>query len=68
LAKGWLFSILDFGLKRPKETQKKPQEALMGAINSAILDGTKHDPENFGILHFHHSKVVGICILDSMGN
>ena len=25
-----------------------------------ILDGTKHNPENFGIFAFHHSKVVGI--------
>jgi hypothetical protein len=36
LAKRWLFSILDFGLKRPKNP-KEPHEALMRAINSTAL-------------------------------
>jgi len=35
LAKRWLFSILDFGLKRSK-SPKEPQEVLMRAINSAF--------------------------------
>jgi len=33
LAKRWLFSILNFGLKRPKKNPKEPQEALMRAVN-----------------------------------
>jgi hypothetical protein len=36
LAKRWLFSILDFGLKRLKKTQKEIQKALMRAINSVF--------------------------------
>jgi hypothetical protein len=42
LAKRWLFSILYFSLKRQKK--RKPK--------FCILDGTKHDPKNFAILHF----------------
>jgi hypothetical protein len=49
LAKRWLFSILDFGLKR----QKKPKKSGSHKGNKlCILDGTKHDPETFDILHF----------------
>jgi hypothetical protein len=49
LVKKWLFSILDFGLKRLKNT-KEPHETLE-SNKFCILDGTKHDSENFGILH-----------------
>jgi hypothetical protein len=45
LAKRYPFSILDFGLKRPKSPHP-PHEKF------GILDGTKHTHENFGILHF----------------
>jgi hypothetical protein len=48
LAKRYPFSILDFGLKRPKS-----QKALTHPIKKFdILDGTKHTHENFSILHF----------------
>jgi len=46
LAKRWLFSILDFGLKRPKNP-KEPHEGN----NFCILDRTKYDFENFGIFY-----------------
>jgi hypothetical protein len=51
LAKRYPFSILDFGLKRSKKSQKTksshpPHEKF------SILDETKHTHENFGILHF----------------
>ena len=49
--KKWLFSILDFDLKRPKKIPKEPQEALIRTIEFCILDGTKHNPKNFGIIH-----------------
>jgi len=54
LTKRQLFFILDFGLKRQKKKPKEPQEALMSHEGNkfCILDGTKHDSENFGILHF----------------
>jgi len=55
LAKRWLFSILDFDLKRPKKS-KKSLRRLHEDNRFCSLDGTKHDPENFSILH--HSKVV----------
>jgi hypothetical protein len=51
LAQRYLFFILDFGLKRPKEAKKSknphPPHKKFG-----ILDGTKHTHENFDILHF----------------
>jgi len=50
LAKRWLFSILDFGLKRPKKAKRAPRGSHEGN-KFCILDGTKHNPENFGILH-----------------
>ena len=52
LAKKWLFSILDFGLK---ERKKKPKRASRGSHEGNklyILDETKYNPENFGISHF----------------
>jgi hypothetical protein len=49
LAKRYQFSILDFGLKRPK---KKPKSPHPSHEKFGILDGTKHTHENFGILHF----------------
>jgi hypothetical protein len=49
LAKMYSFSILDFGLKRPK---KKPKSPHPPNEKFGILDGTKHTQENFGILHF----------------
>jgi hypothetical protein len=42
---------LDFGLKRPKKT-KISLKRFHEDNKFYILDGTKHDPENFGILHF----------------
>jgi hypothetical protein len=60
LLKRWLFFILDFGLKRQKKAQKslkrpkKAQKSLKRPNEGnkfCILDGTKHNPENFGILH-----------------
>jgi hypothetical protein len=49
LTKKYPFSILDFGLKRPKKAKKNshPPHEKFG-----ILDRTKHTHENFGILHF----------------
>jgi hypothetical protein len=50
LAKKLLFSTLDFGIR-----QKNPKRASRGYHEGnklCILDGTKHDPENFGILNF----------------
>jgi hypothetical protein len=51
LAKKYLFSILDFDLKRQKKAKKlkshHPRHEKFG-----ILDGTKHTHENFSILHF----------------
>jgi hypothetical protein len=53
LAKRYQFSILDFGLKRPKKAKKNshPPHKKFG-----ILDGTKHTHKNFGILHFINPK------------
>jgi len=45
----WLFSILDFGLKRPK----KPK--------FCILDKTKHNLKYYFI--FYYSKYLLFCIL-----
>jgi len=50
LAKRWLFSILDFGIKRPKNLKESHEAHEDNKF--CILDGTKHDPKNFGILHF----------------
>jgi hypothetical protein len=47
----YLFSILDFGLKRPKRT-KKPKRLHPPHKKFSILDETKHTHEKFGILHF----------------
>jgi hypothetical protein len=49
LAKKYLFSILDFDLKRPKKMLKNPHPPHE---KFDILDGTKYIHENFGILHF----------------
>jgi hypothetical protein len=51
LAKRYPFSILDFGLKRPKK-KKKPKSPHPPHEKFGILDGTKYTHENFGILHF----------------
>jgi hypothetical protein len=51
LAKRYLFSILDFGLKRPKNT-KKPKSLHPLQEKVSILDETKHTYENFSILYF----------------
>jgi hypothetical protein len=51
LAKGYPFSILDFGLKRSKKA-KKPKSSHPPHEKFGILHGTKHTHENFGILHF----------------
>jgi hypothetical protein len=53
LAKRYPFSILDFGLKKPKKKAKKPPPTHE---KFGILDGTKHTHENFGILHFIITK------------
>jgi hypothetical protein len=47
----YLFSILDFGLKKLKKArnQKNPHPLYK---KISILDGTKHIHEKFGILHF----------------
>jgi hypothetical protein len=50
LAKKYLFSILDFGLKRQKK--KKTKKLSPTHEKFGILDGTKHTHKNFGILHF----------------
>jgi len=52
LEKKWLFSILDFGLKKKKKSPKKPQEGHNEENKFSILDGTKHNHENFAILYF----------------
>jgi hypothetical protein len=46
--------ILRFGfsLERKKKSSKEPQEAFMRAINSAFWMDSKHNLENFDILHF----------------
>jgi hypothetical protein len=41
---------LDFGLKRAKKPMSLKR--LHDNNKFCILDGTKHDPGNFGILHF----------------
>jgi hypothetical protein len=46
-----LFFILDFGLKR-KKTKKRASRGSHEDNKFCILDGTKHDPNIFGILHF----------------
>jgi hypothetical protein len=55
LPKKYPFSILDFGLKKPKKT-KKPKSSHPPHEKFGILNGTKHTYENFGILHFIISK------------
>jgi hypothetical protein len=50
LAKKYPFSILDFGLKKPKK--KKPKSPHPPQEKFGILDETKHTHENFGILYF----------------
>jgi hypothetical protein len=52
LAKRYPFSILDFGLKRPKKKAKKPKSSHPPNEKFGILHGTKYTHENFGILHF----------------
>jgi hypothetical protein len=42
---------LDFGLKRAKKP-KMSLKRLHEHNKFCILDGTKHDSENFGILYF----------------
>jgi len=51
LAKRWLFSILDFGLKSLKKNPKRASSGSHEGNKFYILDGTKHDPENFDILY-----------------
>jgi hypothetical protein len=51
LVKRYLFSILDFDLKMPKNA-KKPKNSHLPYEKFGILDGTKHTYENFSILHF----------------
>jgi hypothetical protein len=51
LAKRYLFSILDFGLKRQKK-KKKQKSPHPPHKKYGILDRTKHTHKNFGILHF----------------
>jgi len=52
LAKRWLFFILVFSLKRQKKTQKKAPRGSHEDNKFCIFYETKHDSENFGILHF----------------
>jgi hypothetical protein len=52
LAKRYPFSVLDFGLKRPKKKSKKAKSPHPPYEKFGILDGTKHTYENFSILHF----------------
>jgi len=47
----WLFFILDFGLKRQKKKTKIASRGPREDNKFYILDGTKYNPENFGILH-----------------
>jgi hypothetical protein len=49
------FSILDFGLKRPKKP-KSQKSSHPPYKKFGILDGTKHIHENFDILYFIISK------------
>jgi hypothetical protein len=56
LAKRYLFSILDFGLKRQKKKAKSKKSPHPPHEKFDILDGTKYTHENFGILHFIISK------------
>jgi hypothetical protein len=58
--KVWLFSILDFGLKRQKKKTKRASRDPHEGNKFYILDETEHNPKNFGIFVFHHSKVVYI--------
>jgi hypothetical protein len=48
LAKRWLFSIFDLASRGPKKPKRGPHEG----DKLCILVGTKHNPENFGILYF----------------
>jgi hypothetical protein len=50
LAKMWFLSILDFGLKRPQKPKRASRDPHEGN-KFCILDGTKHNPKNFDILH-----------------
>jgi hypothetical protein len=36
VTKMWLFSIFEFGLKRPKKNPAEPQEAIMRTVNYAF--------------------------------
>jgi hypothetical protein len=61
LAKRWLFSVLDFSLKR----QKKPKRASRGSHEDTkfcILDRTKLDSENFGILYFFELNTLLVTL------
>jgi hypothetical protein len=51
LAKIYSFSILNFGLKKPKKA-KKLKSSHSPHEKFGILDVTKHTHENFGILYF----------------
>jgi len=52
LAKWLPFSILDFGVKRPKNSPKEPQEAITRSINSAFWMELNITLKIFSILHF----------------
>jgi hypothetical protein len=47
-----LFSILDFGLKKPKKNLKRAPRGHNEDNKFCILDKTKYNSKNFGILHF----------------
>jgi hypothetical protein len=52
---------LDFGLKRLKKA-KKLKSSDPSHEKFGILDETKHNHENFGILHFIVPKPLVFCI------
>jgi hypothetical protein len=52
LAKKYSFSILDFGLKRSKKSQKAKKKLSPTHEKFSILDETKYTHKNFSILHF----------------
>jgi hypothetical protein len=60
LAKRYPFSILDFGLKRPKK--KKPKSPHPPHEKFDILDRTKHTHKIFGISSFQSSWHFAFCI------
>ena len=55
-----LFSILNFGLKRPKNVKKSPK-GPHDDNKFCILDGAKHDPKNFSI-YITSFQSMAFCI------